>query len=334
MKNLISSNLLLRVFSRRIFLFLSWLFLVLAALNLNADIPRPSHSFLVVVDVTLSMNTKDVLIDSDPKSRINYIQEALEDVVRFLPCGTKIGVGIFAGYQTSILFNPVEICDNYTDLLRSFGFLETNMIWAGDSEVSKGLYNSIKIIDKLDPNIRLVFITDGHEAPPIAPAYRPSFNGQKNKVKGLLVGVGSLKQSKIPKINSEGQEAGFWKKDEVMQYDPFSLGRKGSDENEQLIDNESANVDPGIVEQIQATPGKEHLTQLRQKYLNLLAREINFKYLRLINGEKLANDMYGVKFSEWRAVNTPLSGWFAAVSFVFLLVAFFPRMLQLRKLLM
>ena len=48
------------------------------------------------------------------------------------------------------------------------------------------------------------------------------------------------------------------------------------DKNEKLIDNESSKVDPFIIEQIQATPGQEHLTQLRELYLKLLAKEINF----------------------------------------------------------
>lgn len=320
------------IFSRKVLLFLSWLFLVLAALNLDANIPKPSHSILIVVDISLSMNTKDINLNIDKKSRINFVRESLEDAVRELPCGTKIGVGIFAGYQSSVLFNPVEICENYSDLVRSFGFLETNMIWAGDSEISKGIYNSIKIINKFDSNVRLVFITDGHEAPPISPAYRPRFDVPDKQIKGLLVGVGDIKQSKIPKIKADGKQSGFWRKDEVMQYDPFTLGRKGSDANEKLIDNESSKVDPFIVEQIQATPGQEHLTQLREKYLNLLSKEINFSYVRLRDGKNLANEIYDISFSEWRSVNTQLSGIFGVLGFLCLIIAFCPSLQSLRKL--
>ena len=112
------------LFSRKIFLFLSWFFLALAALNLDANIPKPSHSFIIVIDISLSMNTKDIQINADKISRISFVRESLENTLRELPCGTKIGVGIFAGYQTSILFNPVEICDNYSDLIRNFSFVE------------------------------------------------------------------------------------------------------------------------------------------------------------------------------------------------------------------
>ncbi len=312
-------------------MFLAWFSLILSVLNLNAKFPRPLHNYLIVVDITLSMNTKDLGTINDPKSRISFIRDSLDGTVKELPCGTKIGLGIFAGYQTSVLFNPVEICENYSDIKRSFDFIETNMIWAGDSEVSKGIYNSIKIINKLDPNIRLIFITDGHEAPPIAPAYRPRFDGSKKQVSGLLVGVGSFKQSKIPKINSDGKQTGFWGEDEVMQFDPFTLGRKGSDNNEKLIDNESSKVDPNLIAKIQASPGKEHLTQLRQKYLNLLASEINFSYTRLIDGKSLASEMYNLKFSEWRAEETNLSYIFAGISLSFLLLAFSPRIPRIRK---
>ena len=320
------------LFSRKIFLFLSWFFLALAALNLDANIPKPSHSFIIVIDISLSMNTKDIQINADKISRISFVRESLENTLRELPCGTRIGVGIFAGYQTSILFNPVEICDNYSDLIRNFSFVETNMIWAGDSEISKGIYNSIKTISKHDPNVRLVFMTDGHEAPPISPAYRPRFDNPEKQVRGLLVGVGGLKLSKIPKINSDGEQSGYWSKDEVMQYDPFTLGRKGSDINEKLIDDESSKVDPLIVDQIQATPGKEHMTQLKEKYLKLLSREIDFSYTKLSDGKKLANEMYDINFSEWRNVNTKLSGIFGILAIVSLILAFSPGFPIFRKL--
>ena len=318
-------------FSRKTLLFIAWFFLLLAALNLDANVPKPSHNVLIVVDISLSMNTRDIKTNTLAKSRISFVRESLENLVRELPCGTKIGLGVFAGYQSSVLFNPVEICENYSDLVRSFGFLETNMIWAGDSEISKGIYNSIKIISKLDPNIRLVFITDGHEAPPISPAYRPRFDSPKKQVKGLLVGVGDIKKSKIPKINSDGEQSGYWREDEVMQYDPFTLGRKGSDTNEKLIDDESSKVDPYIIEQIQATPGQEHLTQLREKYLKLLSKEIKFSYTRLADGKILANDIHDMRFSEWRNVNTQLSGIFGVLGVLSLITAFCPSLVRLRK---
>ena len=79
--------------------FLSWFFLALAALNLDANIPKPSHSFIIVIDISLSMNTKDIQINADKISRISFVRESLENTLRELPCGTRIGVGIFAGYQ-------------------------------------------------------------------------------------------------------------------------------------------------------------------------------------------------------------------------------------------
>ncbi|OUW06047.1 MAG: hypothetical protein CBD16_00560 [Betaproteobacteria bacterium TMED156] len=317
--------------SRRYLLFISWFFLFLAAFNFTADIPTRSHSFMIIVDVTLSMNTKDMKQGLESKSRISYIRDSLEQAVRELPCGTKIGLGIFAGYQSSFLFNPVEICTNYSDLVRSFSFLETNMIWAGDSEIAKGIYNSMKIINKLDPDIRLVFLTDGHEAPPIAPAYRPRFDKTENKVKGLIVGVGNTKKSKIPKINSEGEEYGYWSAEEVMQFDPFSTGRKGSDSNEKLVDNESALIDPRLITRIQASPGTEHLTQLREDYLNLLAAELNFKYVRLTDSKHFAKNMLDLEYSEWRKVESQLSGLLGSIGLILLLFAYFPRLKKIQN---
>ena len=310
----------------------SWFFLLLSVLNFSANIPKRTHDFLIVFDVSLSMNARDMMVDGELDSRISFVRISLVETLKELPCGTKIGIGIFAGYQTSILYKPVEACLNYSDLIKSFSFIETNMIWAGDSEISKGIYNSIKMLDKVDPNVRLVFITDGHEAPPIAAAYRPRFDQPKNKIEGLIVGVGGQRKIQIPKINSDGDEIGFWLQEEVMQYDPFTTGRKGSDANEKLVDNESSLVDPGLIAALEASPGLEHLTNLRERYLKLLASELNFDYQRLDSGEVLAKKMTEMPYSEWRDVSTILSSIFAALSLFFLFIAFFPRMTEKLKL--
>ena len=47
----------------------------------------------------------------------------------------------------------------------------------------------------------LVFVTDGHEAPPVDSRFRRSFDDKSGEVAGLIVGVGDLRASAIPKID-------------------------------------------------------------------------------------------------------------------------------------
>ena len=247
--------------NKKKFLFLGWFFLILSIVKIEVDLPKPSDSFLFVIDTTMSMNANDMQKDSNIMSRIEYVRLILTNAIKDFPCGTEVGLGVFAGYQTTVLYEPVEVCKNYSEIIKSISYVNSKMIWAGDSEVSKGIYNSIKLIKKINPNIRLIFLTDGHEAPPISPLYRPQYNDKVGLVSGILFGVGGSKLVSIPKINAEGEFSGQWQQSDVMQLDPFSLGRKGSDDAEKLVDDSNIKADPNIILALQATPGQEHLTQ-------------------------------------------------------------------------
>ena len=174
---------------RKKLLYLFWFSVLLSTLDLRVTIPTPTDSILFVVDVTMSMNSKDMSLDEQGEvSRVFFAKDTLKNSIKALQCGTEVGLGIFAGYQATILFQPIEVCANYSELIESIGYLDTNMIWAGDSEVSKGLYNALILTNELNKSHRLVFITDGHEAPPISPLYRPSFNGDVGAIKGIIFG--------------------------------------------------------------------------------------------------------------------------------------------------
>jgi mxaL protein len=61
-----------------------------------------------------------------------------------------------------------------------------------------------------------------------------------------------------------------------MQTDPISRGRGGSIAGERYVETEEVRPPPGW-----PTTGNEHLSQLREGYLRLLAEELHFGYLRL-----------------------------------------------------
>ena len=44
------------------------------------------------------------------------------------------------------------------------------MAWIGNSEIAKGLYSGIGIARQLPGAPSLVFVTDGHETPPLKPS--------------------------------------------------------------------------------------------------------------------------------------------------------------------
>ena len=110
--------------NKKKFLFLGWFFLILSIVKIEVDLPKPSDSFLFVIDTTMSMNANDMQKDSDILSRIEYVRSILTNAIKDFPCGTEVGLGVFASYQTTILYEPVEVCKNYSEIIkRSFYYL-------------------------------------------------------------------------------------------------------------------------------------------------------------------------------------------------------------------
>ena len=306
----------------KLFIILCWIFLGLAASDIEIDLPRPLKSFVFVVDVTMSMNVEDKNIGTESVSRLEFTKKTLSDAIPGLTCGTYVGLGVFAGYQTTILYDPIEVCEHFSDILKSIENLNTGIIWAGDSEVSKGLFNALNLVGNIQRKSHVVFFTDGHEAPPISAKYRPRFDKKNGVEPGIIIGVGGDNLVGIPRISRSGERFGMWGEDDVFQLDQFSLGRKGSDSTETLVDEPGFEIDPLLLENLQATPGKEHMSSLRGKYLKLLADEHGLHYEKLDSTELLLRSLDGYRFASWRKFETNVSIFFALCAMFCLLMVF------------
>lgn len=246
---------------------------------------RDRFDHIVVLDITQSMAVQDELIDGRPASRLNFAKHALRESLLRLPCGSRVGWGVFTEYRSFLLFEPVEVCANLSELRATLAHIDGRMAWSGNSEVAKGLHGGIEIARQLAGKPSLVFITDGQEAPPLDSRRRPSFDDKPGEVSGLIVGVGDLRPSPIPKSDPSGRPLGFWGADEVAQIDPFGRSRGGSLDAERMSDG---GVAAPAVPELGATPGSEHLSALREPYLRLLGRERGLGFLRLDSPNALA----------------------------------------------
>ena len=142
----------------KLFIIVCWIFLGLAASDIEIDLPRPLKSFVFVVDVTMSMNVADKNIGTESVSRLEFTKRTLSDAIPGLTCGTYVGLGVFAGYQTTILYDPIEVCEHFSDILKSIENLNTGIIWAGDSEVSKGIFNALNLVSNIKRKSHVVFL--------------------------------------------------------------------------------------------------------------------------------------------------------------------------------
>ncbi|CAN5698823.1 hypothetical protein BH11PSE8_BH11PSE8_48010 [soil metagenome] len=260
------------------------LLLVLCFLDPGFTVERALFEHVIVIDVTQSMNVTDEQIAGKPVSRLAFAKRALRDSLLQLPCGSKVGWGIFTEYRSFLLTAPIEVCENLSELRSTLAQIDGRMAWSGNSEIAKGVHSGIGVARLLPGKPSLVFVTDGQEAPPLNPNYRPAFDDKPGEVKGLIVGVGDILPSPIPKSDPEGRPLGFWRADDVMQTDPRSQGRGASVGGEKLVDDRAGTAAPALG----ATPGREHLSALREAYLRLLAGEQGLGFLRLQDTQGLA----------------------------------------------
>lgn len=265
---------------------LATILLALAAWGPTVTLPLARFHGIIVLDVTQSMNVEDYLADERPQSRLDAARVALHEALQALPCGSRVGWGVFTEYRTLVLLAPLETCAHFRELSGTLDSIDGRMSWAGRSEIAKGLFWALRQADVMPARPSIVFVTDGHEAPPINPRHRPHYDGKPGTVAGLILGVGGLQPMPIPKFDPEGRRLGHWRADEVQQQDTYSQGRATSIGREKLVETEE---DVGPVDW--ATSGNEHMSALRERYLQVVAEELKLDYLRLNGGSAGAHDL-------------------------------------------
>ena len=231
---------------------LQLLLLLLCTVMLAATMLRPTlalerntYRYVFVFDISQSMNVVDVPPPAPSMSRLAFAKQSVQAAMAEMPCGAEVGLALFTGHRAFLMITPVEVCASYRELSTMLASIDWQMTWEARSEVAKGVFSSIKLLGALPSPTRLVFLTDGHEAPPINPDAPPQFVGDPGKIRGLVVGVGGDTAVAIPKFDQHGEPDGFWQATDVMQTDTFRAAQLARD-------NPSA-----------AVTGTEHLSALR-----------------------------------------------------------------------
>ena len=303
--------------------------LALAALALAAGFLHPTLPWrrtlfeqVIVLDVTQSMNVQDERLDGRPASRLNFAKHALQAALQELPCGSKIAWAVFTESRSYLLFTPIEVCANRAELRASLMGIDGRMAWSGNSEIAKALHSGVTIVQALPATPSLVFVTDGHEAPPLNARHRPRYEDQNKGLTGLVVGVGQVQASPIPKTGPAGQSLGYWSADEVQQVDAFSIGRGASAGGESMLEDADDTLSPGAAVSLGGTPGSEHLSGLREAYLRLLAVENGFGFHRLRSAQGLADALRGDALARQVAVRGDARILLFGLAFVLLLAPY------------
>jgi mxaL protein len=275
-------------------------FLLLGVARALPELPiaRASWNTIVVFDITQSMNVEDYELDSAPASRLQFAKRAASRALMRLPCGSRVGWAAFAEYRTLLLLAPVEVCSHYADLLTSLDRIDGRMRWGNASEIAKGLFWALRAAKEEGSQADVIFLTDGHEAPPLQSEDPPVFDDiQPGAIKGWVLGVGGNLPKPIPKTDDDGRPIGFWRADDVIQ---------------------GTRVGPDGV----PAETREHLSSLHESHLRALSREVGIGYRRLSTLDSLLSAIRDPSLARHRPVPTDMA-WLPASLALALLVAQF-----------
>lgn len=275
----------------------------------NADI----YNLTFVIDITRSMNAEDYRIAEQPVSRLEFVKLSLREFVRSLPCQSKVGLGVFTERRSTILFEPIEVCNGYPELDKSIAALDWRMAWAADSRIAGGLLDAMQLLEAKET--ALVFISDGQEAPPLNPRYRTDFSALNGKLKGLILGVGGLQPVPIPKFDPKGHRIGVYGPDDVPHRAYFG----DSDLNPEKIEGYDARNAPFGKH---AAVGDEHMSALRESYLQQLAAETGLNYQRLQNDRPLIDIGQSPALGSQQSIESDRRYYFALCALGFFLAIF------------
>jgi len=269
---------------------------------------------MFVIDITQSMNVKDAEIDGEQVDRIEWAKQYTHQTLLDLPCGTHAGLSIFSESRSLVLINPIDVCKNYDDLLNMLDRINGTMAWANSSEVSKAIYRGIKQVKQIKPEPSIVFVTDGHESPPLHKTLFPKFKGKIGDVTGVIVGVGGEELLPIPKKDPDGNVTGVWGVNEVMHKDVY-ISSRGD-----------------LQEQNEKSGRTEHLSSQKSVHLDDLAIRVGFDYVASPeNSDDVIDALKENANKREQLVMTDIAPWLATIAIVLLVLIYLPTHLVTKR---
>lgn len=223
---------------------------------------------LFVLDISESMNVRDVNYPKPKTDRLTLAKLAVSESMASLPCGSRVSVALFAGDESVVLFEPLEICRHYSAIEQMVTKLDRRMRWVGDSKLTYALKSAI--LEAEERQMNLVVITDGDEMPHRATPRIDELLQLRGKVKGMLLGVGGTVAQPIPHLNAQDEITGYWTQEEaVLQGNyPNLLAdvkalNSGERAREGLLDEVSEHLSAYSTQTMQALSGATHLALTR-----------------------------------------------------------------------
>lgn len=307
---------------RGVLLLAATVLLAICLLHPHAKMPHRVFDWFIVLDITQSMNVRDYASahGSSSISRLEQAKQSIRQSLRDLPCGSQVALGLFTERETLNITHPLEVCAHFSALDQIVSRLDWRMAWAADSFITHGLYSAVEQTSKLGKDMRLAFLTDGNQAPPVDEKFMPVFSGKAGQVKGRIFGLGKPTTSQIPKLDEHDNITGYWDQDEVMQFGTFGMTKVLS-----VLAMEGQMSRNGAHGAGAEALSGAHLSALDEHLLNGLAKTTGLPYSALDKPRQLSNEITSSSMSTWRTVDTDLRPVLAVPSLLLLVFFFIPQ---------
>lgn len=253
------------------------LLLILAIFNPKIPVKRDIYSYILVADISQSMNVVDKTLNGKPVSRVAYMQDMLHKLVGELPCGTNVSMSVFAGVSVAALYTPIEVCENFDAINDTIDHLDWRTAWSGNSRIRASMTNLARTIRSFPEPAQVVFFTDGEEAPKLHVFNKENLTAFQGGEDWLLVGIGDDKGAPIPKFDEFNQLIGYWSNES------FALQPGIAQISESNIGTRNDNV--------AGETGDRYLSKLDEEYLKELSKEVNGMYVRGDNVQSVLGAM-------------------------------------------
>jgi len=247
------------------FLLVSFILLLLALINPSIPVNQSLYNYILIADISQSMNTEDMKINQKTVSRLDYTKHIMSRLVEDFPCGTKVSIGMFAGVSVSATYSPIEVCENFSNINTTISKLDWRASWSGNTRIRESVINLARLIRSFPESAQVVYFTDGEEAPKLHVFNTRDLEQFQGGNDWLFVGIGSNEGAPIPKYDNKNQLIGYWSNDS------FALQPGIAQISESNIGVRDNKVASGATDR--------YMSKLDSEYLEKLAKEIGGFYV-------------------------------------------------------
>lgn len=297
---------------------LALVLMLLALVKPSIQLRQQVQHYLMIADVSQSMNAEDELLNQQQVSRMAYTQHLMKQLVHKAPCGTYFSLGIFASDNLAMLQNPLEVCKNLDVITDGIEHLEWRMAWKGNSRLSFSVHAATHVYDALNQPAQMLFFTDGDEAPRVNVTIKQDLSGVQIGEFFTFIGVGGPQKVAIKRYNTANKPVGYW---------PVSENNNAGAVGVTYADPSSDEPDPPVA----YAEYDRMLSQLEEDYLKELAGEFKGSYIKGQDKEAFYQALAAKKATASFVTDYPLRAVYLGLAILLILASYLPDIRYRRR---